>query len=132
MVLWRDGMNPQSVAGLASTRTYPLNSSFRPTYNMSTNLIARYGAKRSRSILETSFAQFQADRSVAGIARRVRSQEKTLTAYREAMDCHLGTSGSTPRCAASSPPRRSPRAGPAPHGSATTPPWPCRTCCRAT
>lgn len=93
VVLWRDGMNPQSVAGLASTRTYPLNSSFRPTYNMSTNLIARYGAKRSRSILETSFAQFQADRSVVGIARRVRSQEKTLRAYREAMDCHLGDFG---------------------------------------
>ncbi|MBZ4296401.1 hypothetical protein LAM22_22145, partial [Mycobacterium tuberculosis] len=57
------------------------------------NLIARYGAKRSRSILETSFAQFQADRSVVGIARRVRSQEKTLAAYREAMDCHLGDFG---------------------------------------
>ncbi|RLZ02634.1 RNA helicase [Kocuria tytonicola] len=90
VVLWRDGMNPQAVAGLASTRTYPLNSSFRPTYNMSANLIARFGAKRSRSILETSFAQFQADRSVVGIARRVRSQEKTLQAYREAMSCHLG------------------------------------------
>ncbi|WNB89811.1 DEAD/DEAH box helicase [Glutamicibacter protophormiae] len=90
VVLWRDGMNPQTVAGLASTRTYPLNSSFRPTYNMSTNLIARYGAKRSRSILETSFAQFQADRSVVGIAKRVRSQEKTLEAYREAMSCRLG------------------------------------------
>ncbi len=90
VVLWRDGMNPQAVAGLASKRTYPLNSSFSPTYNMSTNLIARYGAKRSRSILETSFAQFQADRSVVGIAKRVRSQEKTLEAYREAMSCHLG------------------------------------------
>lgn len=90
VVLWRDGMNPQTVAGLASKRTYPLNSSFSPTYNMSTNLIARYGAKRSRSILETSFAQFQADRSVVGIAKRVRSQEKTLEAYREAMACHLG------------------------------------------
>ena len=90
VVLWRDGMNPQAVAGLASTRTYPLNSSFRPTYNMSTNLIARYGAKRSRSILETSFAQFQADRSVVGLAKRVRSQEKTLEGYRDAMSCHLG------------------------------------------
>ena len=90
VVLWREGMNPQAVAGLASKRTYPLNSSFRPTYNMSTNLIARYGTRRSRAILETSFAQFQADRSVVGIARRVRSQEKTLEGYREAMTCHLG------------------------------------------
>ena len=44
VVLWRPGSDPQAVAGLASKRTYPLNSSFRPTYNMSVNLIAQFGA----------------------------------------------------------------------------------------
>ena len=35
VVLWQPGTDPAAVAGLASRRTYPLNSSFRPTYNMS-------------------------------------------------------------------------------------------------
>src|SRR5260370_11904028 len=37
VVLWQPGMDPGAVAGLASTRTYPLNSSFRPSYNMPAN-----------------------------------------------------------------------------------------------
>lgn len=90
VVLWREGMDPNAVAGLASKRTYPMNSSFRPTYNMSVNLISQFGAQRSRSILESSFAQFQADRSVVGLAREVRRHEEALRGYEEAMSCHLG------------------------------------------
>ncbi|QCU78055.1 DEAD/DEAH box helicase [Citricoccus sp. SGAir0253] len=90
VVLWRPGLDPAAVAGLASRRTYPLNSSFRPTYNMSVNLIAQFGLERSRSILESSFAQFQADRSVVGLAREVRSREESLAGYERSMTCHLG------------------------------------------
>ena len=36
-------MNPREVAGLASTRTYPLRSSFRPSYNMAVNLVHQFG-----------------------------------------------------------------------------------------
>ncbi len=90
VVLWRPGTDPQAVAGLASKRTYPLNSSFRPTYNMSVNLIAQFGAQRTRGILESSFAQFQADRSVVGLAREVRRNQEALAGYEEAMTCHLG------------------------------------------
>ena len=90
VVIWRPGMSPEHVATLASTRTYPLNSSFRPTYNMAANLIASYGAERTRKILESSFAQFQADKSVVGVASRVRKNENALEGYREAMACHLG------------------------------------------
>src|ERR1700749_4506457 len=43
VVLWQPGLDPGSVAGLAGTRTYPLNSSFRPSYNMAVNLTARVG-----------------------------------------------------------------------------------------
>ena len=59
-------------------------------YNMAANLIASYGAERTRKILESSFAQFQADKSVVGIASRVRKNENALEGYREAMACHLG------------------------------------------
>jgi ATP-dependent RNA helicase HelY len=90
LVQWNRGMDPLAVAGLASTRTYPLRSSFRPTYNMAVNLVAQVGRETAREILETSFAQFQADRGVVGMARAVRKNEEGLTGYAEGMVCHLG------------------------------------------
>ena len=90
VIQWTDGLDPQAVASLASRRSYPLNSSFRPTYNMAVNLIDRFGRERTREILESSFAQFQADRAVVGLARTVRKQEESLAGYAEAMECHLG------------------------------------------
>jgi superfamily II RNA helicase len=59
VVLWRPGTDPTAVAGLASRRTYPLVSSFRPTYNMAINLIARWGRQGALGLLESSFARFQ-------------------------------------------------------------------------
>ncbi|GAB2877336.1 DEAD/DEAH box helicase [Streptomyces mayteni] len=90
VVLWQRGMDPGHVAGLAGTRTYPLRSSFRPSYNMAVNLVGQFGRHRSRELLETSFAQFQADRAVVGISRQVQRNETGLAGYREAMTCHLG------------------------------------------
>ena len=63
------GLDPRAVAGLASRRTYPLRSSFAPTYNMAVNLVGSVGRDRARTLLEQSFAQFQSDRSVVGAAR---------------------------------------------------------------
>ncbi|UWF76594.1 MULTISPECIES: DEAD/DEAH box helicase [Microbacterium] len=90
VVQWSEGMDPQAVAALASRRTYPLNSSFRPTYNMAVNLIDRFGRARAREILESSFAQFQADRAVVGLARKVRDAEESLAGYLKAMECEHG------------------------------------------
>ncbi|GGM71541.1 ATP-dependent RNA helicase [Longimycelium tulufanense] len=90
VVVWQPGMDPRQVAGLASTRTYPLRSSFRPGYNMAVNLVERLGAAAARELLEQSFAQFQADRSVVGLARRIERNEEALAGYADAMTCHLG------------------------------------------
>ncbi|WP_409482955.1 DEAD/DEAH box helicase [Arsenicicoccus dermatophilus] len=90
VVVWSRGVDPLAVGGLAATRTYPLNSSFRPTYNMAVNLVRRVGRQDAREILETSFAQFQADRAVVGLAAQVRRNDEALAGYREAMTCHLG------------------------------------------
>ncbi len=90
VVLWQRGFDPSAVAGLAGTRTYPLRSSFRPSYNMAVNLVGQFGRHRSRELLETSFAQFQADRSVVGISRQVQRNEEGLDGYQESMTCHLG------------------------------------------
>jgi ATP-dependent RNA helicase HelY len=90
LIQWSGNLDPTTVASLASRRTYPLNSSFRPTYNMAINLVAQFGRTRTREILESSFAQFQADRAVVDLARKVRQQEESLAGFAEPMTCHLG------------------------------------------
>lgn len=90
IILWRDGMNPHALGMLASRRSYPLYSSFRPTYNMAVNLIDRYGRQEARAILERSFAQFQADSAVVDMAQTVKGNQESLGQYAEAMECHLG------------------------------------------
>jgi ATP-dependent RNA helicase HelY len=90
VVLYNRGLDPLAVGGLASTRTYPLKSSFRPTYNMAVNLVGQVGRQPAREILETSFAQFQADRAVVGMALTVKRNEEALAGYAESMTCELG------------------------------------------
>jgi ATP-dependent RNA helicase HelY len=90
VVQWSANLDPQQVAGLASRRTYPLISSFKPTYNMTVNLIEAFGQHRAREVLEMSFAQFQADRSVVGLAKGLRDREVSLAGYAKSMECHLG------------------------------------------
>ncbi|MUN37660.1 DEAD/DEAH box helicase [Actinomadura litoris] len=90
VVVWGPSVEPASVAGLAGTRTYPLNSSFRPSYNMAVNLVGAVGNERARTLLEESFAQFQADRAVVGLARQVHKNEEALAGYAKAAECHLG------------------------------------------
>ncbi len=88
VVLWQPGIDPVAVAGLAGIRTYPLNSSFQPSYNMAVNLVAQAGRERAAKLLESSFAQFQADRAVVGLARQARRLRESLTG--RALICERG------------------------------------------
>jgi len=90
VVLWQPGMDPGAVAGLAGTRTYPLNSSFRPSYNMAVNLTARVGRAKASALLESSFAQFQADRGVVGLARRLRRLQTAAEDLAKQVSCDRG------------------------------------------
>ncbi|GAA1854282.1 DEAD/DEAH box helicase [Asanoa iriomotensis] len=90
VVVWSPEVDPRHVAGLASTRTFPLRSSFRPSYNMAVNLVGTVGAERSRALLEASFAQFQADRSVVGLAKQVQRNEETIAQYADEVTCSHG------------------------------------------
>ena len=90
VVIWNRDMDSASLAGLASTRTYPLRSSFKPTYNMAINLISQLGAERARTSLEASFAQYQADKAVVGLSRQIHKNDAALDQLRESISCHLG------------------------------------------
>ena len=90
VVIWSPTVDSATAAGLAATRTYPLRSSFSPTYNMSINLLERYGRDRARNSLKSSFAQFQADRAVVGLDRQIRKNSEAIADYQTEKLCHLG------------------------------------------
>ena len=90
VVQWSPTVDSATAAGLASTRTYPLRSSFTPTYNMAINLISRFGRERARGSLESSFAQFQADRAVVGLSRQIHKNESAIAEFLDNARCHLG------------------------------------------
>jgi ATP-dependent RNA helicase HelY len=90
VIQWSPTVDSASAAGLASTRTYPLRSSFSPSYNMSINLIAQFGRERARRSLESSFAQFQADRAVVGLTRQIHKNESLVEELMKDATCHLG------------------------------------------
>jgi ATP-dependent RNA helicase HelY len=78
VVIWHPDIEPAEVAGLASTRTFPLCSSFAPSYNMTINLVHRVGPEQAHRLLEQSFAQYQADRSVVGLVRGLERGQQML------------------------------------------------------
>ncbi len=94
VVLWGPEVDPARVAGLASTRTYPLRSSFRPSYNMAVNLVGQMGrsgrAPPARVVL----------RAVPGRPRRARAGQA---------DPPQRADAGRVRPAADLPPRRHPR-----------------------
>ncbi|HZB01998.1 MAG TPA: DEAD/DEAH box helicase [Actinomycetota bacterium] len=80
----------ERVAGLAATRTYDLASSFRPSYNMAVNLVRNYTPEQAHHLLNSSFAQFLADRGVVALERSRQQDLDALEGYRKNMVCHLG------------------------------------------
>lgn len=86
VVLWAPAMNPAEVAGLASTRTYPLISTFAPGYNMAINLLSMLGFEQSLRLLEKSFAQYQADGSVVQEARSVEKAEHRVRTLKDQLN----------------------------------------------
>ncbi|MFY9588787.1 MAG: DEAD/DEAH box helicase, partial [Actinomycetota bacterium] len=90
IVLFQPDIPPDRIVHLASTRTYPLVSSFRPSYNMAVNLVRRYSVEDAQRLLNLSFGQFLADRSVTRQERQIERNERFLAGYRENMRCDRG------------------------------------------
>lgn len=82
VVQWAPAMDPRAVAGLASTRMYPLLSTFEPGYNMAVNLLNINGFDASLRLLEKSFAQYQTDGSVVDDVRQIERVENRIAELR--------------------------------------------------
>ncbi|MDQ4004856.1 MAG: DEAD/DEAH box helicase, partial [Actinomycetota bacterium] len=90
VVLHQRDVDFERVAGLATTRTYELSSSFRPSYNMAVNLVRNYTPDEAHHLLNSSFGQFQADRGVVTLERQLERNRKSLRGYLGRISCHLG------------------------------------------
>jgi ATP-dependent RNA helicase HelY len=90
VVLYQKQVPFERVAGLASTRTYELRSSFRPSYNMAVNLVSNYTREEARHLLNSSFAQFLADRGVVTLERQLERDRAFLDGYRARVQCDRG------------------------------------------
>ncbi len=90
VVLYQRSIDFQTVAGLVGTRTYPLQSSFAPSYNMAVNLLRRHDLEQAEIVLGASFAQFQADKSVSGVARKLADLDKGMKGYERHLTSRAG------------------------------------------
>lgn len=78
VVLWNPFVRFEQVVGLATSRSYRLTSSFRPTYNMAANLIRSYTREQARHLLNLSLAQYQSDRDVVRLEARAERRQLEL------------------------------------------------------
>jgi ATP-dependent RNA helicase HelY len=90
IVLWSPFVPFADVATLVASRTFQLTSAFRPTYNMAANLIRRYPPDEAHRLLNLSFAQYQADRSVVRLETRLTKRSAELADLRAAARCERG------------------------------------------
>ncbi len=89
-VLWSPFVPFNAVAGLASTRSYELRSSFRPTYNMAANLVRRYRPDQAHHLLNLSFAQYLADAEIVRLEASLERLFLDADQARAAAECERG------------------------------------------
>lgn len=78
------------IAQVASGRSFPLTSSFRPSYNMTVSMLRHHTVEEATRLLDLSFAQFLADRSVVGDRGKIERNTAALAGYRERIRCECG------------------------------------------
>ncbi len=76
LVVWNSFVSFEQVATLAASKSFVLNSAFRPTYNMAANLIRSTSQVQARHLLNLSFAQFQSGKDVVEIQARIQRRSK--------------------------------------------------------
>jgi ATP-dependent RNA helicase HelY len=90
VVLYTPWVPLDRISNLATAGSYPLTSSFRPSYNMAVNLVRNYDHETAVHLLNSSFAQFAADRDVVRIERTLETREREVGELRDKAACHLG------------------------------------------
>ena len=83
-------MTFDQVASLAGARSYTLTSSFRPTYNMATNLVRRCTPEQAHHLLNLSFAQYRSDADIVRLESQLERARHELEQARREATCPQG------------------------------------------
>lgn len=81
----------EQVTRIASIGSHPLRSSFRPTFNMATNLVANYDRGRAEELLSASFAQYQRSGSQEAAERSLEVLEQRWAEELDRATCDRGS-----------------------------------------
>jgi ATP-dependent RNA helicase HelY len=90
VVLWSPWVGFGDVATLAASKSFPLASAFRPTYNMAANLVRRYEPAEAHRLLNLSFAQYQTDNDVVRLETRLAKLESEIETLTPEATCERG------------------------------------------
>jgi ATP-dependent RNA helicase HelY len=90
VVLWNPFVTFEQAASLALSRSFHLNSAFRPTYNMTCNLVRAYDRDEAHHLLSLSLAQYQSDGDVVRVEARIRRRENQYEELRESSKSSYG------------------------------------------
>ncbi|MEX2486568.1 MAG: DEAD/DEAH box helicase [Nitriliruptoraceae bacterium] len=90
VVLHQRSIDFRTVAGLVGTRSYPLRSSFQPSYNMAINLLRNHDLDAAEQLIAASFAQYEADARVSRKADRLRELDEGIAGYAQHLACDAG------------------------------------------
>jgi ATP-dependent RNA helicase HelY len=80
-----------TVVDVAAVGSHPLKSSFRPTYNMTANLVANYGLTDAEELLGASFASFQREGDRSQAASQLDALEIQLQKELARSECERGS-----------------------------------------
>ena len=80
----------RQVTEIASIGSHELKSSFRPTYNMTANLVANYREEKAMELLRASFAAFQREDRKAEDDQRIEALEHKLAKEETQAACERG------------------------------------------
>ena len=89
VTLWSPFVSIDEVVRYATNKTFTLTSAFRPTYNMTVNLVRTHSEREVRHLLNLSLAQYQSNSNVVAIQSRLeRRKEALATAIAKAESEH--------------------------------------------
>ena len=80
----------RQVTDIASVGAHELRSSFRPTYNMTANLVANYEEEQAEDLLRASFAAYQREGRRSESGERIEALEHQLAKEEAQATCERG------------------------------------------
>ncbi len=80
-----------NVTDIAAVGSHPLKSSFRPTYNMTANLVSKYEKARAEELLASSFAAYQREGDRHAAAKTISALEGQYGEELKRATCERGS-----------------------------------------